>query len=511
MAAVPDVTSLNDNEVSEHSPLLASSPAVLTSVSASDHYHRHHRYRDMKEVRYIFRLGLLIIFLVASSQFLLIAPITQLKELAICKSYYRARWEPLSNCKAEPIQSALASLIGWQQLLDCFPAILLGIFYGSLADHYGRRLVLVLSLLGMSFGAIWIQVVLFWSEKLPIELTWISAAFYLVGGGQVVGGSMIFVVVSDISSDEERASNFFQLNAMALIAEIFLSPLSSSLMQSNPWLPALLGLAAILASVLVVLVALPQMIPPHDSRQFPVLQPEESSQIDFDAEKRFWKDAITNISSRLKDLHVVFASYQLLLLVVVFCVGTLYRSSTEFLLQYVSRRYEWTISDAGILLSYRATVNIVLLIGILPGLSFLILRYGKTSAQTKDLWLLRASTFSMALGSFAIGLAPNAIFVVIGITLFALGHGFTPILLSLASTLVDSAHVGMLYNVLAVSETIGSLINGPLLSISLRAGMKAGGSLTGLPFIAAGVILLLASLAVFLLRLPARGRVVLVT
>ncbi|EDN98779.1 hypothetical protein SS1G_13638 [Sclerotinia sclerotiorum 1980 UF-70] len=270
MAAVPDVTSLNDNEVSEHSPLLASSPAVLTSVSASDHYHRHHRYRDMKEVRYIFRLGLLIIFLVASSQFLLIAPITQLKELAICKSYYRARWEPLSNCKAEPIQSALASLIGWQQLLDCFP----GIFYGSLADHYGRRLVLVLSLLGMSFGAIWIQVVLFWSEKLPIELTWISAAFYLVGGGQVVGGSMIFVVVSDISSDEE-------------------------------------------------------------------------------------------------------------------------------------------------------------------------------SAQTKDLWLLRASTFSMALGSFAIGLAPNAIFVVIGITLFALGHGFTPILLSLASTLVDSAHVGMLYNVLA--------------------------------------------------------------
>lgn len=38
-------------------------------------------------------------------------------------------------------------------------AILLGIFYGSLADQYGRRPVLAMSLFGMSLGAAWIQVV----------------------------------------------------------------------------------------------------------------------------------------------------------------------------------------------------------------------------------------------------------------------------------------------------------------------------------------------------------------
>lgn len=67
---------------------------------------------------------------------------------------------------------------------------------------------------------------------------------------------------------------------------------------------------------------------------------------------------------------------------------------------------------------------------------------------------------------------------------------------------MDPAHIGMLYNVLAISEMIGSLINGPMLASSFRFGMKVGGVLTGLPFIITGVIFLLASLAVFIFRIP---------
>jgi hypothetical protein len=100
------------NNVSDESPLLAASSASIYSDGS---------YNDIKRVRYTFCLGLLLIFLIAGSNFLLVAPITQLKELALCKSYYDSIWKPESNCKIEPIQSALASLIGWQQLLDCLP------------------------------------------------------------------------------------------------------------------------------------------------------------------------------------------------------------------------------------------------------------------------------------------------------------------------------------------------------------------------------------------------------
>lgn len=78
-------------------------------------------------------------------------------------------------------------------------------------------------------------------------------------------------------------------------------------------------------------------------------------------------------------------------------------------------------------------------------------------------------------------------------------------MLSLATSLVDPAHIGMLYNVFAVSETIGSLISGPMLASSFHFGMKVGGVLTGLPFIITGAILSLASIALFIFRIPERS------
>lgn len=104
---------LSVDESAEVSPLLAASPPSVHSTSPSHH--------DSVHGRFAYRLALLVMFLIAGSNFLLIAPITQLKELAICKTYYGAIWTPESDCKAEPVQSALALLIGWQQLLDCIP------------------------------------------------------------------------------------------------------------------------------------------------------------------------------------------------------------------------------------------------------------------------------------------------------------------------------------------------------------------------------------------------------
>jgi hypothetical protein len=211
-----------------------------------------------------------------------------------------------------------------------------------------------------------------------------------------------------------RASNIFRLNATALLAEIFLPPLSSLLMQKNAWLSAWLGLAAIFSSALVVSTALPETVTFHKPMKNSTSSLGDNSRLDHDPDKSFWRDARAGFISRFKDLRIIWISPQLILLVAVFSVGPLYRSSSEFLLQYVSRRYGWHIFQAGFLLSYRAAVNFILLIGILPGLGFVIMRYGHPDAYTKDLWLLRASTISMALGALAIGLAPQASLMIMG-------------------------------------------------------------------------------------------------
>lgn len=119
-------------------------------------------------------------------------------------------------------------------------------------------------------------------------------------------------------------------------------------------------------------------------------------------------------------------------------------------------------------------------------------------------WIIAASFFHgyWYFYPYSLSFHPLLTFDTTGLTLFALGHGLVPLLLSIATVLVDPAHIGMLYNVMAVSETVGTLINGPLLSNSFRAGMRAGGILTGLPFIISGVIFFLASIAVFAVRVP---------
>lgn len=107
-------TDIDSQIISEASPLLPSLPASLDSNGPTSP-------GENKQAKCTIWVGILIIFLLSGSSFLIIAPITQLKELAICKKYYGSIWEPGSDCKVELIQSELASLIGVQQFLDCLP------------------------------------------------------------------------------------------------------------------------------------------------------------------------------------------------------------------------------------------------------------------------------------------------------------------------------------------------------------------------------------------------------
>jgi hypothetical protein len=62
--------------------------------------------------------------------------------------------------------------------------------------------------------------------------------------------------------------------------------------------------------------------------------------------------------------------------------------------------------------------------------------------------------------------------------------------------------MGTLYNTIAVTETIGTIIAGPLLSMSFRRGLEMGGLWIGLPFIIAGVLFSAAAIIVYIVRLP---------
>jgi hypothetical protein len=126
----------------------------------------------------------------------------------------------------------------------------------------------------------------------------------------------------------------------------------------------------------------------------------------------FWR-GIRVVLTRLHDLRFLWGSRQLLILIPLLSVGQLYVQSADFFMQYVSKRYNWRISQASFLLSYRNVVNLILLSAIMPAVSSILLRRGY-NARSKDLWISRASILALANGAFIIGLSPIISMLVIG-------------------------------------------------------------------------------------------------
>jgi hypothetical protein len=72
----------------------------------------------------------------------------------------------------------------------------------------------------------------------------------------------------------------------------------------------------------------------------------------------------------------------------------------------------------------------------------------------------------------------------------------------LLASVVESTHLGVVFNAAGILESIGALVAGPLLAISFRVGLRLEGIWIGLPFMAAAGLFSIATVILFTLRLP---------
>lgn len=180
--------------------------------------------------------------------------------------------------------------------------------------------------------------------------------------------------------------------------------------------------------------------------------------------------------------------------------------------------------QAGFLLSIRAFSSLVLLVAILPGASYILANKMSVNARLKDLWLARASCLLCVVGTLAIGLSEYPVFMIIGwntyfcfdwtrltcdetgCAIWSFGSGYRLLVRSILTSIVEQHHIGILNNTMAMLETVGSLIGGPLLSVTFRAGLDMGGNWIGLPFIGTGMMYLTAAIVVCSVRFPSEAR-----
>lgn len=104
-------------------------------------------------------------------------------------------------CKDPAVQGKLALYRGWAYTLECLPTILLALPYGSLSDRWGRKPIAILSIIGITLGMVWYEVVFYF--PLPMWTFTLSFVFNFIGGGSAVGMSMIYTMLADVLHVEE--------------------------------------------------------------------------------------------------------------------------------------------------------------------------------------------------------------------------------------------------------------------------------------------------------------------
>jgi hypothetical protein len=208
------IAPLQSSSTSNHSPTvdereLSESRSTITGS----------KYRNV--ATYVITLCIVSNLMVEIGDFLIRAPFMRILESILCRQYWqqhdRTRFPTgeidEERCKIGSIQADLAMLKGWDLLFSCLPTMLMTIPMGIVADRYGRKRLMFISLLGLTMATTWMQIVVCFYDMFDLKWFWAGNAFLLIGGGPAVINNMFFIVLADVTSEEERAPTSFRFLA----------------------------------------------------------------------------------------------------------------------------------------------------------------------------------------------------------------------------------------------------------------------------------------------------------
>ena len=430
-------------------------------------------------------------------------PMTRIFEANLCYKYYLEQDPsviggdgtiPEELCKVDIVQQQLASIFGWQEMFNALPGLLLAVPFGTLADRVGRKWIFAASLLGIVFSYAWILLICY-LKNLPLQLTWFSSAFMFIGGGAFVAMAIGLTMISDIAPPEKRTTIFLYVSACMLVAEMTAPIMAARLMDHGDWLPLLLALAFETVGLIMSLF-IPETLhlrnleqPKNIETQSIELQPMTSH---------------FSIRSQLRNLRATIkflsGDWTLATVVFTFLANRLGRQSIALLVRYASKRYSWEIKKAAYLLSFRAAANLVSISVVLPLVNFVLLKKLHFPAPRADMWIACGSIALTTISFFAMGVSAYPALLVFGLLVYNMGSGYNAAMRSISIHVVggqSSADIGKLMSTIAMAESFGAMIGGPLLNELFQLGIGFGNAWLGLPFLASAVIFLFMTFVTF--------------
>jgi hypothetical protein len=317
----------------------------------------------------------------------------------------------------------------------------------------------------------------------------------VIGGGAFVAMAIGLTMISDIAPPEKRTTLFLYLTACILVAEMAAPIMAARLMEYGDWLPLLLALAFQIVGLIVSLF-LPETLhlrnleePKDSDNQHVDLQPV-TSDFSMRAQLRNFQAAV----------HFLSADWTVAMVVFTFLANRLGRQSIALLVRYASKRYGWEIKKAAYLLSFRAAANLVSISIVLPLINYVLLKKLHFPAHRADMWIACGSIALTTFSFFTMGAAAYPALLIFGLLIYNMGSGYNAAMRSISIHVVggqSSPNIGKLMSTIAMAESFGAMIGGPLLNELFQLGIGFGGVWLGLPFLGSAVVFLFMTFVTF--------------
>ncbi|KAG0637458.1 major facilitator superfamily domain-containing protein [Tuber brumale] len=316
--------------------------------------------------------GITVLLRGFGSDILVGAPITRLIELAVCRQYLSIHNPDLIDkdgyvdevhCKVDDIQVEMALILGVAGLLSALIELLVSMPLGIVADRRGRRFALTLNVVGGLCYYLWVVIVCVFYDLFPPRLLVTCSLFYAIGGGPHMFSAFILAMIADVTTEQRRTRHFYIVQSIVQVVQLISPAIGSLFLSIGLWIPFYAGLSAMVVLIGVVFIIPETTASPRDPAPLPTEQDPllgclaPSPFIPAIAPGHTEQTVITNehelppahpkILSRGQFLDLASRQPIIPLSLATFFFSNLCRGSLSVLLQYVSKRYGWSLSQEG--------------------------------------------------------------------------------------------------------------------------------------------------------------------
>jgi DHA1 family tetracycline resistance protein-like MFS transporter len=347
---------------------------------------------------------------------------------------------------------------GWLMFTYAFMQFLFAPILGNLSDRYGRRSIILISLLGFGLD----YLLLAWAPN----ITWLFIARVLSG---ITGASITTAsaYIADISTPEKRAQNFGMIGAAFGLGFIIGPMIGGVLGKYGDRIPFLFAAGLTLVNWLYGMFILPESLPAEKRRKFE------------------WSKA--NPVGSLLHLKKYPAVAGLIISLTLIYIGAHAVQSTWS--YYTMEKFKWDSAMVGYSLAF-----VGLMIAIVQGglIRVAIPKLGQSKALFTGLVMY-------TIGMVCFAFSGSTAFMFASCFVYCLGGIAGPALQGIISSHVPSNEQGELQGALTSLMSATSIVGPPVMTNLFSFFSKSDGQLyfPGAPFIAGAIFFLISTIITF--------------